>query len=152
MTYKFVGALKGITNPQPHVMKALRLGIVLGLLIDIARKLHQTQPPLPAVREDHAGRGALAISCSMPSCCPAPTPRRSAGLWNCPRALVDSGRGRGVAVRPGPSPAGRAPPAGRNGDLPADMSTMSLVGGGLIAGDSLAALSVGVYGLLKTVL
>jgi hypothetical protein len=39
-----------------------------------------------------------------------------------------------------------------NGDVPADMSTMSLVGGGLIAGDSLAALSVGVYGLLKTVM
>jgi hypothetical protein len=32
------------------------------------------------------------------------------------------------------------------------MSTMSLIGGGLIAGDSLAALSVGVYGLLMTVL
>ncbi len=29
---------------------------------------------------------------------------------------------------------------------------MSLVGGGLIAGDSLAALSVGLYGLLKTLL
>jgi hypothetical protein len=36
--------------------------------------------------------------------------------------------------------------------LPTDMSTMSLIGGGLIAGDSLAALSVGVYGLLTTVL
>jgi len=36
--------------------------------------------------------------------------------------------------------------------LPADMSTMSLFGGGLIAGDSLAALSVGIYGLLVTVL
>ena len=32
------------------------------------------------------------------------------------------------------------------------MSTMSLVGGGLIAGDALAALSVGVFGLLKTLL
>ena len=38
------------------------------------------------------------------------------------------------------------------GEVPADMSTMSLVGGGLIAGDSRAALSVGVYGLLKTIL
>jgi len=37
------------------------------------------------------------------------------------------------------------------GEIPADMSTMSLVGGGLIAGDSLAALSVGIYGLLRTV-
>jgi hypothetical protein len=32
------------------------------------------------------------------------------------------------------------------------MSTMSLVGGGLIAGDSLAALGLGLYGLLQTVL
>jgi hypothetical protein len=30
------------------------------------------------------------------------------------------------------------------------MSTTSLVGGGLIAGDSLSALSVGLYGLLQT--
>ena len=37
-------------------------------------------------------------------------------------------------------------------ELPSDMSTMSLLGGGLIAGDSLAALSVGLYGLLKTLL
>jgi hypothetical protein len=33
--------------------------------------------------------------------------------------------------------------------IPVDMSTTSLVGGGLIAGDSLAALSVGLYGLLQ---
>ena len=43
-------------------------------------------------------------------------------------------------------------PKPAEGELPADMSTMSLVGGGLIAGDSLAALSVGIYGLLTTVL
>jgi hypothetical protein len=37
-----------------------------------------------------------------------------------------------------------------NGDVPADMSDTSLVGGGLIAGDSLAALSVGIYMLLAS--
>jgi hypothetical protein len=42
-------------------------------------------------------------------------------------------------------------PQPANGQLPSDMSTMSLVGGGLIAGDSRAALSVGLYGLLKAV-
>jgi hypothetical protein len=36
------------------------------------------------------------------------------------------------------------------GEVPEDMGTMSLVGGGLIAGDSLAALSVGVYGLITS--
>jgi hypothetical protein len=38
------------------------------------------------------------------------------------------------------------------GELPADMSTTSLVGGGLIAGDSLAALSVGIFKLVQTML
>jgi hypothetical protein len=47
--------------------------------------------------------------------------------------------------------AARKPKAGE-AELPADMSTTSLVGGGLIAGDSLAALSVGIILLLKTVL
>ena len=37
-------------------------------------------------------------------------------------------------------------------DLPEDMSDTSLVGGGLIAGDSLAALGLGIWGLLHTVL
>jgi hypothetical protein len=35
--------------------------------------------------------------------------------------------------------------------LPEDMSTASLVGGGLIAGDALAALGLGLAGLLSTV-
>jgi hypothetical protein len=32
------------------------------------------------------------------------------------------------------------------------MSTVSLVGGGLIAGDSLAALGIGIWGLIHTVM
>lgn len=36
--------------------------------------------------------------------------------------------------------------------LPEDMSTASLVGGGLIAGDALAALGLGLDGLVATVL
>ena len=39
MTYKFVGALKGITNPKRHVMKALQLGIALGLVTELIRKV-----------------------------------------------------------------------------------------------------------------
>jgi hypothetical protein len=35
--------------------------------------------------------------------------------------------------------------------LPEDMSTTSLVGGGLIAGDALAALGLGIAGLFATV-
>jgi hypothetical protein len=35
-------------------------------------------------------------------------------------------------------------------ELPDDMSTASLLGGGLIAGDALAALGLGIVGLLAT--
>jgi hypothetical protein len=35
--------------------------------------------------------------------------------------------------------------------VPDDMSSTSLFGGGLIAGDALAALAIGVFGLLSTV-
>src|SRR5262249_18369732 len=40
-------------------------------------------------------------------------------------------------------------PRPAEGEIPADMSATSLIGGGLIAGDSLAALAVGLYGLLR---
>ena len=63
--------------------------------------------------------------------------------------------GGGVLASSFETVAAKLKPAKGNSDadiLPSDMSTMSLVGGGLIAGDSLAALSVGIYGLLTTVL
>src|SRR5260370_25028848 len=44
MTYKFVGALKGITTSQPHVLQALQLGILLGLIIEVLRKLIKSRP------------------------------------------------------------------------------------------------------------
>jgi hypothetical protein len=40
---------------------------------------------------------------------------------------------------------------GHNKELPQDMSATSLFGGGLIAGDALAALGLGIAGLLATV-
>ena len=44
----------------------------------------------------------------------------------------------------------KAPPPAKEGEaLPEDMSTTSLVGGGLIAGDSIAALATGIAGLLS---
>jgi hypothetical protein len=35
-------------------------------------------------------------------------------------------------------------------ELPADMSTVSLVGGGMIAGEALASLAVGIFGLIAS--
>jgi uncharacterized oligopeptide transporter (OPT) family protein len=152
MTFKIVGALKGITNPQPHIMKALRFGILLGLLIDIARKLikrnHRYQE---AVKTSRAGRATDFVLDAV--LLPSPYASSFGGFVELLTVLWWTAGGVGASLFD-LMQAKRAScrPKSVDGELPSDMSTMSLVGGGLIAGDSLAALSVGVYGLLKTVL
>ena len=152
MTYKIVGALKGITNPQPHVMKALRLGIFLGLLIEIARKLiKRNRRYQEAVKTTRTGRAAdFVLDAVLLS---SPYASSFGGFVELPTVLWWTAGGVGASlydVIQAKRASRRPQPA--DGQLPSDMSTMSLVGGGLIAGDSLAALSVGLYGLLKTVL
>ncbi len=152
MTYKIVGALKGITNPQPHVMKALRLGIYLGLLIEIARELIKRIPRYQqTVKTSRAGRAAdFVLDAVVLS---SPYASSFGGFVELPTVLWWTAGGVGAALFDlvQAKRASRQPPLA-DGQLPSDMSTTSLVGGGLIAGDSLAALSVGLYGLLKTVL
>jgi uncharacterized oligopeptide transporter (OPT) family protein len=152
MTYKIVGALKGITNPQPHVMKALRLGIYLGLLIEIARKLIKRIPRYQqAVKTSRAGRAAdFVLDAVVLS---SPYASSFGGFVELPTVLWWTAGGVGAALFDlGQAKLASRRPLLADGQLPSDMSTTSLVGGGLIAGDSLAALSVGLYGLLKTVL
>ena len=152
MTYKFVGALKGITDNKPHVMKALQLGIAIGLLTEIARKLLKNNSRYKNFsKRSRTGRTTDFVLDAL--LLPSPYASSFGGfveLQTCYwwagggvlSSLYDTVQAKLKAGRPQPA----------DGALPEDMSTMSLVGGGLIAGDSLAALSVGIYGLLKTVL
>lgn len=155
MTYKFVGALKGITTAQPHVLKALQLGVILGLAIEVLRKLIKSRPAYS--RFVAASRVGRAVDFSLDAVLlSSPYASSFGGFVELPTVLwwtaggLASAAYKTLKARPvaGVAKSGADPgPA-----LPADMSTMSLLGGGLIAGDSLAALSVGVYGLLTTVL
>jgi hypothetical protein len=152
MTYKFVGALKGITNPKGHIMTALQLGIAIGLVTEIARKLLKANTAYK--RFVQSGRTGFATDFLVDSVVlPSPYASSFGGFvelrtlywWaggGTLSSLFDTWQERVKARRPQPA----------NGEIPSDMSTMSLIGGGLIAGDSLAALSVGIYGLLATVL
>jgi uncharacterized oligopeptide transporter (OPT) family protein len=152
MTYKFVGALKGITHPQPHVMKALWLGIGLGLLIEIARKLVRGNPHYQqAVKRSTAGRVADFVLDAIVLA--SPYASSFGGFVELPTTLWWTAGGVGASLFDAfQARLAARRPQSAEGQLPSDMSTTSLVGGGLIAGDSLAALSVGVYGLLKTIL
>jgi len=152
MTYKFVGALRGITTSQPHIMKALWLGIALGLLIDIVRKGIKRIPGYAETvkRSRWAEAGDFLLDAVL---LPSPYASSFGGFVELPTILWWTAGGIGASVLNLVQARRLARrPRAENGHLPTDMSTMSLVGGGLIAGDSLAALSVGLYGLLKTVL
>lgn len=152
MTYKFVGALRGITTHQPHVMKALQLGILIGLVTEILRKLiHASRRYQEFTARSRSGfaLGFLLDAIILPS----PYASSFGGFLDLVPCIWWAAGGvlasiYDTAMKKLSSRVSK--PA--EGEIPADMSTMSLVGGGLIAGDSLAALSVGIYGLLTTVL
>ena len=151
MTFKMVGALKGITNPKKHVMTALRLGIILGLLIDISRKLIKRMPSY----KNFATRSATGKTTDFlldAVLLPSPYASSFGGFVELPAVLWWAAGGIGGSLFEVAQKKLASGKQAAEGELPADMSTTSLVGGGLIAGDSLSALSVGIYGLLKTLL
>jgi uncharacterized oligopeptide transporter (OPT) family protein len=150
-TFKMVGALRGITRSQPQVMKALELGVALGLLIELARKLIKGRAGFKRMvarsRTGYAA-GFLLDAVFLPS----PYAYAFGGFVEF-ITLVWWAAGGVVAtlfdvLQKKLARRARQEP----GALPADMSTMSLVGGGLIAGDALASVALGVYALLKAML
>ncbi len=175
MTYKFAGALRGITEAQPQVMDALRLGIGLGLVIEILRKLikrgHQYKQfvagtrtgkvidfLLDAVFLSSPYASSFGGFVELPSVLWWTAGGVGSSLYNGLTASLSARRSKAAQKKLSAAsgedilgvPAAAATSAAQG--LPSDMSTTSLVGGGLIAGDSLAALTVGIYGLLHTVL
>jgi len=148
MTYKFVGALRGITTAQPHIIKALWLGITIGLVTEIIRKLVKRSPRYQAFSKGSAtGKTTDFIFDAIVM--PSPYASSFGGFVEIVTVLWWTAGGIGGSLFN--VFAGRSKPKGGTDELPSDMSTMSLSGGGLIAGDSLAALTVGLYGLIKTV-
>jgi uncharacterized oligopeptide transporter (OPT) family protein len=150
MTFKFVGALKDITNPKAHVMKALALGIAIGLVTEIVRKLlkqwRQYQAFIKGSRTGHVTDFVVDVFI-------VPSPYASSfggfvswqtSLWWSLGGVIatayDAIQGKRRA---------RNPQANKSA-LPEDMSTTSLVGGGIIAGDALAALTVGITLLVSS--
>jgi uncharacterized oligopeptide transporter (OPT) family protein len=127
MTYKFVGVLRSLTDDRPYQRTAIGVGIALGLAIEVLRKI---------VRPRSFVLDAILLA--------SPYALSFGGFVNLPTSLWLAGGGVVGSALSARTP-GKA-------DLPQDMSASSLFGGGLIAGDALAALGIGVAGLLATVL
>jgi len=150
MTYKFVGALRSLTDDKPYQRTAIWLGVAVGFAIELARKrLRASRRWQRFVAERRAGRVAdFVLDAAL---LPSPYALSFGGFVNLHTSLW-FGAG-GVLASAVDAWKRRARETGAPGDaaeLPSDMSTSSLVGGGLIAGDALAALGLGVFGLLYT--
>jgi uncharacterized oligopeptide transporter (OPT) family protein len=154
-TYKMVGALRGITRSQPHVMKALQLGIAVGLLIEIARKLLQRSLRYRQF-STKSPRGRVTSFVLDAVVLPSPYAYAFGGFveiitvlwWTAGGILASSGEwiAKRVAIHRHRRQGGH-----RSEDIPDDMSGRCLMGGGLIAGDAIGALAMGVSGLVRTI-
>ncbi|WNG22539.1 peptide transporter [Cystobacter fuscus] len=150
MTYKLVGAIRGLGTLSDYSVKALLFGLALGLLIEVARKLLKRDGRYQ--RFVQGSRAGFAVGWVMDAVVLSSPYASSLGAFvNLPVALWFGVGGSLSSLWNTLSR--RAPPAaagspGEGEVLPEDMSTTSLVGGGLIAGESLYFLVIGLMGLV----
>jgi uncharacterized oligopeptide transporter (OPT) family protein len=127
MTYKFVGVLRSLADDKPYQRTAILVGGVVGCAIELARKWLKP-------------RAFIVDAVLLPS----PYALSFGGFVNLPTSMWLAAGGVVASVIEARTPKAR--------EMPDDMSGTSLFGGGLIAGDAIAALGLGIAGLVTTVL
>ncbi|WP_309893950.1 OPT/YSL family transporter [Archangium sp.] len=151
MTYKFVGAIRSLGTMSGYTVKALLLGLGLGFGIEVARKLLKRNARYQGFVQ--GSRTGFAVGWTMDAVLlSSPYASSFGGFVNLSLSVwfgvggILSSLWNTLTKKPAPH-AGGSP--GEGEALPEDMSTTSLVGGGLIAGESLFFLFVGLAGLLS---
>ena len=149
MTYKFVGALRGLTQPEGWQVPGMLIGVGIGAVSEVVRKRVKRNPRYIAWSERGTGHAFdVCFDCIL---VPSPYASSFAGFVEFTTAMwFGSG---GVLASLWNSALRRMAPQRKAQEegLPEDMSMVSLVGGGLIAGDAIAALVLGALGLLALV-
>ncbi|HEV2978281.1 MAG TPA: OPT/YSL family transporter [Casimicrobiaceae bacterium] len=145
MTYKFVGVLRSLTDDKPYQRTAIWVGVAIGLATEVLRKVIKSRSAYQKFAT--TSRTGFATDFLLDAVLlPSPYASSFGGFVNLPTSAWFAAGGV-VASIANSIPKGKDEAAA----LPEDMSTASLVGGGLIAGDALAALGLGVAGLLATI-
>lgn len=150
MTYKFIGALKSITNPQPYIMKFMIAGVFAGTVIEIIRKvIFKSQFYQKIIKSYTSGKALDFLLDSIFISSPYAFSfgwfvDLSTSLWFAAGGVAASLYETLKEVKR--NSANNL----NNNELPSDMNETSLIGGGLIGGDSLAALAIGVSGLISS--
>ncbi|HXJ23513.1 MAG TPA: OPT/YSL family transporter [Polyangia bacterium] len=146
MTFKFVAAIRTLGHMAPYQVHAIWLGLGIGLSTEIARKLLAVSRAYRAFTT--GGRLGFVVGWLVDAVL-LPSPyassfgaflELSSGIWFAAGSVFTS------LLTPRAS--AKTPPEQKADELPADMSTASLIGGGLIAGESLYALGAGISALL----
>jgi uncharacterized oligopeptide transporter (OPT) family protein len=145
MTYKFVGVLRSLTDDKPFQRTAILVGVAIGLALEVLRKVIRSRAAYRRLIDSRPGGERLDFVVDA-VLLPSPYALSFGGFVNLPTSLW-FGAGGIVA---GLLDARSRIHAKDQGALPPDMTGTSLFGGGLIAGDALAALGAGVAGLLTT--
>ncbi|TMH18070.1 MAG: peptide transporter [Betaproteobacteria bacterium] len=144
MTYKFVGALRSLTEDKPYQRTAIWVGVAIGFATELLRKIIKSRGAYQKFVK--AGKVGFSTDFLLDAVVlPSPYASSFGGFVNLlTSAWFAAGGVFASFVNSLPRDKDKAPA------LPEDMSTTSLVGGGLIAGDALAALGLGIAGLLAT--
>jgi len=144
MTYKFVGVLHSLADDKPYQRTAIWIGIAIGLITEVLRRMIKSWQAYE--RFVASGRIGFCFDFLLDAVLlPSPYASSFGGFVNLPTsAWFAAGGTVASALNTLPRKESAA------GALPSDMSTSSLVGGGLIAGDALAALGIGIAGLVAT--
>ena len=148
MTYKLVGALRSLTDDKPYQRTAILIGIAIGFVVQVLRqKLFASA----AYQRFKAGGRAGAAADFTLDAIVLPSPYAySFGTFFGVATSFWFALGGVVAGLHAWQDERRGAAAKRDPLFGSDMSTTSLIGGGVIAGDALAALGLGVAGLLAT--
>jgi len=143
MTYKFSGVLRGLTSSDTTALKLMGLGIAIGVVTELLRKLLQYNARYQAWKVRSRGTRAAEFVIDA-IIIPSPYASSFGGFvewwtsfWFGFGGIVSSAWNS--LTRRGAADAGK----------PRDMDAMSLIGGGLIAGEALAFLTLGIIGLLS---
>jgi hypothetical protein len=131
---------------KPFQRTAIWIGILIGFTTELLRKIIKSRARYQAFVQ--SGRVGLSTDFLLDAVVlPSPYASSFGGFLNLPTtAWFAAGGVLSSFVNSLPKR------KDKSAALPSDMSTTSLVGGGLIAGDALAALGLGVAGLLATLL
>jgi OPT oligopeptide transporter protein len=145
MTYKFVGVLNTLSQDKSRTLWVMALGVAIGLAIEVARKVVFKNERYLAWKK--ATKGGAVTDFVLDAFVLASPYASSFGGFVDFESCVWWGLG-GVATSVLNATVLKPKPSADAAALPDDMSTTSLVGGGLLAGESLFALYFGLSSLI----